>query len=95
MPDFAKMRHEIFNSRFLPWPRFTVCLRALAAEFRQRRSRHPRAEETRVQGKIGAKLEKFMYERCRSDFARSVVVREAREAFAYPTNDVYNAPLGM
>ena len=55
----------------------------------------PALKNTRIQGQIGAKLDKFMYERCLSDFAQKVVVREAREAFAHPDDDVFNAPVGM
>ena len=49
----------------------------------------PELRNTRVQGRIGAKFDVFMHERCLSDFARGVVVREAREAFAHPDGDVY------
>ena len=55
----------------------------------------PELKNTRVQGPIGAKFDTFMHERCLSDFARNVVVREAREAFAHPDDDVYQAPVGM
>ena len=55
----------------------------------------PELKNTRVQGPIGAKFDAFMHERCLSDFARRVVVREAREAFAHPDDDVYQAPVGM
>ena len=39
----------------------------------------PELKNTRVQGPIGAKFDTFMHERCLSDFARNVVVREARD----------------
>lgn len=55
----------------------------------------PELKNTRVQGPIGAKFDRFMYERCLSDFARGVIVREAREAFAHPDDDVFKAPVGM
>ena len=55
----------------------------------------PELKNTRVQGQIGAKFDTFMQERCLSDFARGVVVREAREAFAHPDDDVFQAPVGM
>ena len=55
----------------------------------------PELRCTRIQGPIGAKLDTFMHERCLSDFARHVVVREAREAFAHPDDDIFNAPVGM
>ena len=54
----------------------------------------PELKNTRVQGQIGAKFDTFMQERCLSDFARGVVVREAREAFAHPDDDVFQAPVG-
>ena len=84
-----------FNIFFLAVAAVAVCAAALPQNAVKDVLDTPALKNTRVQGKIGAKLEKFMYERCRSDFARSVVVREAREAFAYPDDDVYNAPLGM
>ena len=55
----------------------------------------PELRRTRIQGPIGAKFDTFMHERCLSDFARHVVVREAREAFAHPDDDIFNAPVGM
>ncbi len=55
----------------------------------------PDLKDTRIQGPIGEKFDNFMYERCLSDFARKVIVREAREAFAHPDDDVYRAPVGM
>ena len=55
----------------------------------------PELRRTRIQGPIGAKFDIFMHERCLSDFARNVVVREAREAFAHPDDDIFNAPVGM
>ena len=55
----------------------------------------PELRCTRIQGPIGAKFDTFMHERCLSDFARHVVVREAREAFAHPDDDIFNAPVGM
>ena len=55
----------------------------------------PDLKDTRVQGPIGEKFDQFMHERCLSDFARNVVVREAREAFAHPDDDVFQAPVGM
>ena len=54
----------------------------------------PELKNTRVQGQIGAKFDTFMQERCLSDFVRGVVVREAREAFAHPDDDVFQAPVG-
>ena len=84
-----------FQLSILAVAAITVCSAALPQNSVKDVLDTPALKNTRVQGKIGAKLEKFMYERCRSDFARSVVVREAREAFAYPDDDVYNAPLGM
>ena len=55
----------------------------------------PELRRTRIQGPIGAKFDIFMHERCLSDFARNVVVREAREAFAHPDDDIFNAPVGL
>ena len=55
----------------------------------------PDLKDTRVQGPIGEKFDQFIHERCLSDFARNVVVREAREAFAHPDDDVFQAPVGM
>lgn len=55
----------------------------------------PALKDCRVQGPIGAKFEKFMYERCWGPYARGVVMREAEEAFAHPDDDVFNAPAGM
>lgn len=49
----------------------------------------------RVQGPIGAKMDRFAFERGWGPFARGVVMREAEEAFAHPDDDVFNAPLGM
>ena len=49
----------------------------------------------RVQGPIGAKMDRFAFERGWGPFARGVVMREAEEAFAHPDDDVFNAPIGM
>ena len=47
-----------------------------------------------VDGAIGAKFDRFMYERCLSDYAKTVIFREARDAFAHPDDDIFTAPIG-
>ena len=55
----------------------------------------PKLKDVRVNGPIGAKFDRFMYERCLSENARNEIVKEAREAFASPDDDVFRVPLGM
>ena len=47
-----------------------------------------------VDGAIGAKFDRFISERCLSDYARTTIFREARDAFAHPDDDIFAAPIG-
>ena len=54
----------------------------------------PDLKNCRVDGAIGAKFDRFIYERCLSVYARNVIFREARDAFAHPDDDICTAPIG-
>ena len=51
-------------------------------------------KDCHVDGAIGVKFDRFMAERCLSDFAKDTIFREARDAFAHPDDDVFAAPIG-
>ena len=50
--------------------------------------------DVRLEGAVGAKMDKFFEERIFSDYARDTIMQEARDAFCKREDDVVRAPSG-
>ena len=51
--------------------------------------------DVKVRGHVGKVQDRFFANRIFSDFAKNEIWKEARDAFAYPDDDVCNKPAGM
>ena len=54
-----------------------------------------KAGDVKVKGHVAQVQDRFFAERITSDFAKTEIWKEAREAFAHPDDDVFNHGIGM